>query len=128
MARRERLFGLAEKIEAVGNIEVIMVYISEAHTKLWPLGRSDHPDPQVDLNDRLERANEFTEKNQIPYTVLVDTWEGDFEKIYQAWPDKYFLLDENQQIVTQSTYHKNGSLDGQIKVDCTEVLEKLLGI
>ena len=126
MARKERLFALAEKIEKAGSIKVIMVYISEAHTKLWPLGRSDHPDPQVDLTDRLERARIFTETNKIPFPVFVDTWEGDFERTYQAWPDKYFLLDENHRILTQSTYHKTGDADGLIKVDCTVLLEQLL--
>jgi len=117
---------LAEKIEQSGFIKVLLIYISEAHTKLWPIGRTDHPDPHVDLADRLERARVFTENNQIPFPVLVDNWEGDFEQTYQAWPDKYFLLDENQKIMAQSTYHKSGDLDGRIQTDCTVLLEQLL--
>lgn len=62
--------------------------------------------PQVDINDRLERANNFVQDHDIKYEVYVDTWNNDFEQTFQSWPDKYYQIDNNNIIIKKSTYGK----------------------
>lgn len=113
---------------------MVLIYINEAHTSLWPLGFTDHPEPQVSQLDRLERAKSYIQQenpDEIPYPVLVDRWDkgeqNTFEELYHAWPDKYILLDgQNQQILQKSEYHQTGDDNGRIKVDCVILLDQLL--
>lgn len=124
------------------DINLVLVYISEAHTNLWPLGLSDHPEPQKNIDDRIQNAQKFLNNNECHYTVLVDSWfdedqpqpqpqpqnkrNRNYEEVYHAWPDKYILLDENHTIIAKSTYHKEGERDGKIKLDCVDLLLNLI--
>ncbi len=106
------------------NIDFILVQIDEAHTKKWISGTSSLVEPQTDLSDRLQRANDFKSHENCPMTVLVDDWENNFANIFQAWPDKYYCVDNEKKVVMKSTYGKNS--DALIDVDCVEYIRILL--
>lgn len=91
----------------INNIGLILVQIEEAHTIKWPLGFSDHPSNHHTFEDRVERANEFV--NQFPEfeNVYIDGWTNDFEQTYQAWPDRFVLIDKNLIILEKSEYSSN---------------------
>lgn len=100
----------------------MLVQIQEAHTKLWPLGMSDHPDAQKDFVERVQRANTFKDKYNIPYRIVIDPWGDIFEKKFRAWPDKYYMIAPNGTILTNSEY----SLGALVLNDYGDLLEQIL--
>jgi len=101
MARLQELIKLK-----VTNINLVFVHINEAHSVKWPLGLTDHPQVHSSIEDRIERAQKFVIDYDFPYTVYIDTWTDDFEKSYQAWPDKYYII-ENGTIQEHSQYSED---------------------
>ncbi len=104
MIRLTKLLSLSEKIKK-SKYCLILVQIQEAHTKLWPLGMTNHPDLQKTFSDRVERANIFKDKYKIPYKIVIDPWGDIFENIYHAWPDKYYLIGTDHRVITKSEYN-----------------------
>jgi hypothetical protein len=96
MCRLMNLVSLIDKMKQY-KIGLILVQINEAHTTKWPLGMNDHPEPQQSFDDRVKRANEFN--TTYPYfNVYVDSWSNTFENTFQAWPDQYYLIDNNKKV------------------------------
>lgn len=86
------------------NIGLILVQIEEAHTNKWPLGFTDHPSNHHTFVNRVSRANEFVNKFPKFKNVYVDGWTNDFEQEFQAWPDRFVLVDSNLMILEKSEY------------------------
>lgn len=107
------------------DILFILIQIDEAHSSAWPAGLENQPEPQKDISDRLERANKFVSEEIVPFPVFVDTWNNDFAETYLAWPDKYYLFDENLTILQMSTYGHEGERDALIDVDCVELIKNM---
>lgn len=123
----EKLFTISDKIKK-NKINLILIQISEAHTTAWPMAIEEHfpidkVDPQKSFEDRVKRANEFVEKFDPPYSVFIDSWNNYYDEIYQAWPDKYFLIDKNMKICAMSTYNDR---EATVDVDCVDVLKNLI--
>lgn len=89
------------------NIGLILVQIEEAHTKKWPIGFTDHPENHKTFENRVDRANEFVSKFPEFKNVYVDGWTNDFEQTYQAWPDRFVLVNEDLIILEKSEYSTN---------------------
>lgn len=92
---------------------LILIQISEAHTKKWPIGYVDHPEQQNNLDDRINRMKEFKKiynQNNVFNNVYVDLFENTFENTYHAWPDKYYYVDSNFIILDKSRYDDNAVL------------------
>lgn len=89
------------------NIGLILIQIEEAHTKKWPLGFSDHPENHNTFENRVFRANEFVKKFDKFENVYIDGWENIFEETFQAWPDRFILVDKNLKILAKSEYSNN---------------------
>jgi hypothetical protein len=86
------------------NIEVLMVYINEAHSERWPIGRESHPTVHQSFEDRVQRAQQFHAKESIPYPTFVDNWSNVFSDTFHSWPDRYVLSDVNKIIVRTAEY------------------------
>jgi len=86
------------------NIGLILVQIEEAHTTKWPLGFTDHPSNHHTFEDRVSRANEFIVKFPEFENVYIDGWTNDFEQEFQAWPDRFVLVDSDLMILEKSEY------------------------
>ena len=123
MARKRELFDAATSLADRG-VGVILVQIHEAHSSAWPTGLDQQPEPQTCLLDRLQRANEFMAEDQPPFPVLVDTWADTFEQTFQAWPDKYYLITRDMQVLAKSTYGTRA--DALIDVDCISLVRRIL--
>jgi hypothetical protein len=101
------------------------VQIQEAHSKYWPQGMDNHPDIHRTLEDRVSRAQEFNAKliaNGImlddidvkkALRVVIDPWGDEFEKLYQCWPDQYYILssDNTYTILKKSEYSMNAIIE-----------------
>lgn len=90
-------------------IRLILIQISEAHTIEWPLGFDTHPTSQKSFDDRVERAKLFSNKYPM-FEIYVDGWTNDFENTFQAWPDKYYLIDKDKKVLDYSKYNMNACI------------------
>ena len=105
-------------------INLILIQIDEAHSSAWPIGLKNQVLPQKDFKDRIERAQKFVKEENVPFEVLIDTWENDFANKYKAWPDKYYCLDNKMNIIAKSEYGENS--DALINKDCCVLINELL--
>ena len=89
----------------------ILIQIDEAHSSAWPIALVNQPEPQKDINDRIIRANEFIVKNSPPFPIYIDKWSNEFAETYHAWPDKYYCINSNFEIIAMSEYGTEGQTD-----------------
>jgi hypothetical protein len=125
MQRKDSFFALHDKLQE-NSIHVIMVQIEEAHTDLWPVGRDYQPTNHTNMEDRVNRANQFIKDYDCPYNVYVDGFDNKFETLFRAWPDKYYFLDENMKVLYKSSYGKKGQKDGKVLLDYVNLLNTLV--
>jgi hypothetical protein len=128
MTRREKLFSIANKLKE-NKIGVILIQIDEAHTDKWPIGRDYQPSIQSDFNDRLNRTNNFIQQYNPPLdslTIIVDDWNNSYGDRFRAWPDKYYLIDNNFNVIAKSEYGTDENNDGVITLDCVVLVERLI--
>jgi hypothetical protein len=125
LARKEKLFSIADEMKNK-KILFILIHIDEAHSSLWPVGLENQPEPQKDIDDRIKRATDFIENENVPFPVYIDTWNNNFAEIYHAWPDKYYCIDKNNNILLKSEYGDSGDSDAKIKVDCVDAILDLM--
>lgn len=110
---------------AESKIMFLLVQIDEAHSSAWPVGLENQPDPQKNISERLERANNFVLNDNPPnsaFNVYVDTWNNDFAEIYHAWPDVYYAFESDLKIKYMSTYGTINNTDALIDVDCFDLI------
>lgn len=117
-----KIFELIPKLIHSG-YRIILVQIQEAHSKYWPQGMDNHPDIHRTLEDRISRAQEFNAKliaNGImlddidvkkALRVVIDIWGDEFEKLYQCWPDQYYILSPDYTILKKSEYSMNAVIE-----------------
>ncbi len=117
-----KIFELIPKLIHSG-YRIILVQIQEAHSKYWPQGMDNHPDIHRTLEDRVSRAQEFNAKliaNGImlddidvkkALRVVIDPWGDEFEKLYQCWPDQYYILSPDYTILKKSEYSMNAVIE-----------------
>ncbi len=92
------------------NIGLILVQIGEAHTNKWPLGFEYHPENHKTYENRIERCHEFMEKFPQFENVFIDKWNNEFEQRFQAWPDKFVLIDSDLKVLEKSEYSRRDAL------------------
>lgn len=110
-----------DKMEQM-DIGLILIQIEEAHTTKWPLGFADHPENHSTFEDRVKRANKFVSEFPEFENVYVDGWTNDFEQVFQAWPDRFVLIDENLVTLEKSEY----SMDAVIIRDYADIIETMV--
>ena len=125
MHRKERLFALAEKLKEK-NIKLFLIQIEEAHTDKWPIGRDYQPTNHKDMTDRIQRAQLFNEEHQVPYPILIDGWDNVYAETFQAWPDKYYFINQDKVVLQKSMYGTTGESDGKVILDCVDLLKQLI--
>lgn len=104
-------------------IFLMLIQIDEAHSSAWPVGLKDQPEPQKNMEERLERANTFVSVESPPFPVYVDNWSNDYAESYHSWPDKYYCFDSEMTIIAMSEYGKK--YDAVINVDCVDLIKDL---
>lgn len=125
MARKQKLFSYAEGL-IKKNIKLILIHINEAHSTKWKIGLKNHPEPQYSFQDRFNRTVDFVKNHNPPYDVYIDNWKNDYDNKYATWPDKYFQVNKNLQIIAKSEYGSCGKLDGVILKDVTVICNEIL--
>lgn len=110
------------------NIKFLLIQIDEAHSTAWPIGLINTPTPQKSFQERVERANSFVNNDQPnePFIIKIDGWNNIFAETFHAWPDKYYLIDNNYKVLSKSEYGTKGDNDALIRVDCTKLICQLI--
>jgi len=122
------LFGVAPLLEKIG-IRLILIQIHEAHSDAWPIGLVDQPKANSCYQDRVDRAQQFLEKEQPPYDIYIDGWDDIYEQTFRAWPDRYFYVDMSKpgpdiQILATSTYGQKA--DALVDYECRDLVHDIL--
>jgi len=80
-----------------GVIDFLGVYISEAHASdEWPLGtKFCYAQPRT-IERRLKFANEFVNDFNFKLPVLVDTMGNEFDSLFAAWPERFFIVENGK--------------------------------
>eukprot|EP01023_Acetabularia_acetabulum_P061788 TRINITY_DN75152_c0_g1_i1.p2 TRINITY_DN75152_c0_g1~~TRINITY_DN75152_c0_g1_i1.p2 ORF type:complete len:109 (-),score=5.61 TRINITY_DN75152_c0_g1_i1:9-335(-) len=70
-----------------------MIYIREAHASVeWPLGNIISVEQHKTLQDRIIAAKELTNELGFKITTVVDAMDNNFNKSFQAWPERYYIF------------------------------------
>jgi len=71
----------------------VAVYITEAHAKdVWPIGDKVCVYAHKNIEDRLKVANGFVNDYKFQIPMLVDEMSNDFDHIYSAWPERFYIF------------------------------------
>lgn len=98
----------------------LTVYISEAHAQdEWKLGKPDGVcvNQHKTLEDRIQAAKNFVRDFELPsgedtsMTIVVDSWENDFDNSFAVWPERAFVVDIDGRLSYISTPTPDGSID-----------------
>lgn len=111
---------MANKLKEI-NVQIILIQIHEAHSTAWPSGLENTPEPHKCFQDRIDRANEFIEKDNPPFPVYIDGFDDKYEQLFQAWPDKFYAIDKNFIVNAKSTY--GAKADALIDLDYSVYLQ-----
>lgn len=110
------------------NIKFILIQIDEAHSTAWPIGLENTPEPQKSFDERVDRTINFVISNEFTqaFEFKIDGWDNEFAETFRAWPDKYYLIDKNYRVLEKSEYGTTGDEDALIKLDCVDLICKLI--
>jgi hypothetical protein len=89
---------LADKYQEKANF--LCVYITEAHAAdEWPIGPTiSFCSQPKSIEERCDLANKFVTENNIRFEVVVDSMENSFEKMFAAWPIRFYVI-KNGELV-----------------------------
>ena len=82
----------------------VTVYIKEAHpTDEWQMKSNQtenicYAQPQT-MEQRLAIANDFVKRFDYPMPMLVDGMDNTADQVYAGWPERIYVIDENNKIV-----------------------------
>ena len=118
MGRLEEL-----RVELEGKIELVYIYIKEAHpSDEWQMAVNEEQgivfaQPRPDA-ERMVRARAFVSDLEVEGLTLVDDIRNTANACYAAWPERLYVIDTGGRIV-----YKGGM--GPFKFD-TDELEEFL--
>ena len=104
----------------------LLIMIQDAHSTAWPAGLKGTPTPQKSFDERIERANSIFSTMPISkaFVPLIDGWDDEYSLTFRAWPDVYYLIDENHKVLAKSTYGVRG--DALLDVDCVDIIREII--
>ena len=103
-----------------------LVYIREAHpTDGWALPKNKFQitDPKSE-EERRKVAREFAAQLKVTIPILVDTIDDKVESVYNGWPDRIYIVDQEGRIA-----HKGNPGPGGFQPSVKQapgILDKLL--
>ena len=88
------------------------------------MGLENEPDVHKSLKDKVTKIEKYINEDNPPFPVFIDSFEGEFEELYQAWPDKYYLVNNDKKILITSEYSKYK--EAVINYDCLFLLHDIV--
>ncbi|CAI2182304.1 6972_t:CDS:2 [Funneliformis geosporum] len=103
------------------DVDFYMIQIREAHASdVWPIGNIVNVKEHRTLEERLTAARNMVEATQLEISVLADTMDNTFLKLYSPWPFRFFVIvDGNFKLVGMP---KEARYDTTDLVNCLDAL------
>jgi len=83
-------------------VEVILVYIAEAHASdVWPIGDDVSRSVRKPVSDeeRCALARRMCEELHMNLPVFVDPVRNCFESIFAPWPFRFYIIDRQARLL-----------------------------
>jgi len=81
-------------------IDFVCVYIAEAHANdVWPLGRHVDIHDHRNFAERVAASQILLNKFDFKIPLLYDTMDNLFDKEYAVWPERYYLVFNNELLL-----------------------------
>jgi len=76
------------------------VYLTEAHAAdEWPVGPSVSFCKQTKtVEERCLLARKYMEANEISFEMVVDNMNNDFDRMFAAWPLRFYVISNGKLI------------------------------
>ncbi|GBC38668.2 iodothyronine deiodinase [Rhizophagus irregularis DAOM 181602=DAOM 197198] len=103
------------------DVDFYMIQIREAHASdVWPIGNIVNVKEHRTLEERLTAARNMVEATHLKISVLADTMDNTFLKLYSPWPFRFFvIMDGNFKLVGMP---KEARYDTTDLVNCLDAL------
>lgn len=81
-----------------------MVYVAEAHpTDGWQVQQNVRQGVLVAnhkaMEDRIKAAEKMQQDLGLKLPIIIDEMDDKISKAYDGWPDRIYIIDQNQKIV-----------------------------
>jgi type I thyroxine 5'-deiodinase len=108
-----------------GKIDFLGVYISEAHAQdEWPLGVKYCFNQPKTIEDRLEIARNFVSEFKFELPMLVDTMANEFDTRFAAWPERFYIVQNNELVLVGEPTTEFGFDRTQLEHAFNELLQR----
>lgn len=78
---------------------IFFVYILQAHSNDWKVGKFSHIDQPTTLEDRYKLALKFKEDFQLTIPLYIDGMDNTFNSRFGAWPHRSYVINEKHELV-----------------------------
>ncbi|MCA1604130.1 MAG: hypothetical protein LC775_01270 [Acidobacteria bacterium] len=95
-------------------VQFIFVYVREAH----PGERYPH---HISEEQKMRHASDWSEQDQIPWTVAVDTLQGSTHRAYGPLPNSTYLIDRTGRVAFRALW---AGQEGLIRKKIEELLKR----
>ena len=107
-----------------GKAVFLIVYIREAHASdVWPLGKVACIRNHQSLQERIDVAKSLRDEMGVTMPILVDTMENSFDERWNAWPERFYVL---QNLAFELVAEPSLNDDGFDRNTITSCLDALL--
>ena len=78
---------------------IFFVYILQAHSNDWKVGKFSHIDQPIELVDRQKLALKFREDFKLSVPIYIDDMLNTFNTTFGAWPHRSYVIDQSRNLV-----------------------------
>lgn len=78
---------------------IFFVYILQAHSNDWKVGKFSHIDQPIELKDRQKLAKQFKEDFKLSIPIYIDGMDNKFNTTFGAWPHRSYIIDCDRNLV-----------------------------
>lgn len=97
--------------------DIFFVYILQAHSNDWKVGKFSHIDQPVLLEDRRQLALKFIKDFNLTIPIYLDSMDNTFNERFGAWPHRSYVIDEKNNLIY---------IENVIAVDYKTITTKLI--
>lgn len=95
------------------------MYILQAHSNDWKVGKFSHIDQPVLLEDRQKLVLKFREDFKLTFPIYIDDMDNTFNTRFGSWPHRSYIIDEKRNLVY---------VEKVIAVDFQTIITKLIEV
>jgi hypothetical protein len=78
---------------------IFFIYILQAHSNDWRVGKFSHVDQPKTLIERQKAALKFIDDFKLTLPIYLDNMENSFNTAFGSWPHKSYIIDETAKLI-----------------------------